>query len=67
MEKKELITRYAPDRRSLCVYLTEKGKALVPLIEKEFLSIEDKATSGFSEREKEMLIDLLLRISVNLG
>ncbi len=67
MEKKELITRSAPDRRSLCVYLTDKGKALIPLIKEEFSRIEDKATSGFSDKEKEMLIDLLSRLRENLS
>lgn len=67
MEKKELITRCAPDRRSLCVYLTDKGKSLIPLIKEEFSSIEDTATSGFSDKEKEMLIDLLSRLRENLS
>lgn len=41
MEKKGLITRSAPDRRSLSVYLTEKGRMLIPLIKEEFSRIED--------------------------
>ena len=45
MEKKGLITRLAPDRRSLSVYLTEKGRMLIPLIKEEFSRIEDRATS----------------------
>lgn len=67
MEKKELITRSAPDRRSLCVYLTDKGKALVPIIEEEFARIEDKAASGFSDDERRMLIELLSRLRENLS
>lgn len=67
MEKKGLITRCAPDRRSLCVYLTDKGKAVVPLIEEEFAEIEDKATSGFSDDERETLISLLSRLRENLS
>lgn len=67
MEKKELITRCAPDRRSLCVYLTDKGKALVTLIEEEFARIEDKAASGFSEDERRTLIELLSRLRENLS
>ena len=43
MEKKGLITRSAPDRRSLSVYLTEKGRMLIPLIKEEFSRIEDRA------------------------
>lgn len=66
MEKKGLITRSAPDRRSLSVYLTEKGKALVPLIEQEFARIESVATNGFSDDERELLISLLSRMRENL-
>ena len=67
MEKKELITRCAPDRRSLCVYLTDKGRAVVPLIEEEFAKIEAEAASGFSDDEREMLISLLSRLRENLS
>lgn len=66
MEKKGLITRSAPDRRSLSVYLTDKGKALVPLIEREFSRIEDRATCGFSDDEREVLVSLLSRMRKNL-
>ena len=67
MEKKGLITRSAPDRRSLSVYLTDKGKALVPLIEQEFARIESVATNGFSDDEREMLVSLLSRMRENLN
>ena len=67
MEKKGLITRCAPDRRSLSVYLTDKGKALVPLIEQEFARIESVATNGFSDDERELLISLLSRLRENLS
>mgnify|MGYP003239738757 FL=1 len=67
MEKKGLITRSAPDRRSLSVYLTDKGKALVPLIEQEFARIECVATNGFSDDEREMLVSLLSRMRENLN
>ena len=66
MEKKGLIIRAAPDRRSLSVYLTDKGKALVPLIEQEFARIESVATNGFSDDEREMLVSLLSRLRENL-
>ena len=64
MEKKGLITRSAPDRRSLSVYLTEKGRMLIPLIKEEFLRIEDRATCGFSDEERELLISLLSKYSL---
>ena len=66
MEKKGLITRSAPDRRSLSVYLTEKGRMLIPLIKEEFSRIEDRATCGFSDEARELLISLLSRMRENL-
>ena len=66
MEKKGLITRSAPDRRSLSVYLTEKGRMLIPLIKEEFSRIEDRASCGFSDEERELLISLLSRMRENL-
>ena len=65
-DKKGLITRSAPDRRSLSVYLTEKGRMLIPLIKEEFSRIEDRATCGFSDEERELLISLLSRMRENL-
>ena len=64
--KRDLITRSAPDRRSLSVYLTEKGRMLIPLIKEEFSRIEDRATCGFSNEERELLISLLSRMRENL-
>ena len=41
--------------------------AVVPLIEEEFAKIEAKATSGFSDDEREALISLLSRLRENLS
>lgn len=35
---------------------------LIPLIKEEFSSIEDRATCGFSDEERELLISLLSRM-----
>lgn len=68
MENKGLITRknLNGNRRSLYVYLTDKGKALAKRIETEFKGIEDNALIGFTNEEKKMLTDLLLRVNQNM-
>lgn len=69
MEKKKLITRkmLGKNRRSLYVYLTDKGKELTKRVEAEFSVIEENAFNGFSETEKEMLIAFLTKINENLN
>lgn len=69
MEKKGLITREMRDgnRRSLYVFLTEKGKELAERINAEFEKIEKEALKGFSEKEKEELNRLLSQIHKNIN
>lgn len=68
MENKGLITRknLNGNRRSLYVYLTDTGKALAKRIEEEFINMEDNALTGFTNEEKMMLIDFLIRINQNM-
>lgn len=68
MEKKGFIVRrnINGNRRSLYVYLTDKGKDFAELIELKFRTIEKKSFSGFSDDEKEMFIDFLSRMNKNL-
>lgn len=68
MENKGLITRknLNGNRRSLYVYLTDKGKILAKRIETEFESIEDNALKGFTNEEKKMLTDFLIRVNPNM-
>ena len=68
MENKGLITRknLNGNRRSLYVYLTDKGKILAKRIETEFESIEDNALKGFTNEEKKMLTDFLIRVNQNM-
>lgn len=54
------------NRRSLYVYLTDKGKILAKRIETEFESIEDNALKGFTNEEKKMLTDFLIRVNPNM-
>ncbi len=69
MESKQLITRKTlnGNRRSLYVYLTDKGRELAKLIETEFDTIEKAALTGFSDKEKELLNDFLTRINDNIN
>ena len=68
MENKGLITRknLNGNRRSLYVYLTDKGKAFAKRIETEFESIEENAFMGFTNEEKKMLTDFLIRVNQNM-
>lgn len=54
------------NRRSLYVYLTEKGKSLAEQVEATFGIIEEKSLLCFREDEKELLIDLLTKLNQNL-
>lgn len=68
MENKGLIVRknLNGNRRSLYVYLTDKGKALAEQVELKFGSIEEKALAGFSDDDKEMLIGFLTKMNKNM-
>lgn len=69
MENKNLITRKMlnGNRRSLYVYLTDKGKEFAERVESEFDIIEGNALSGFTAEEKEMLNTFLIRIYKNMN
>lgn len=68
MENKGLITREMKNgnRRSLYVFLTEKGTALAKRVKKEFDIIETAALNGFTDAEKQQLLIFLSRISDNI-
>lgn len=68
MENKGLIERRAlnGNRRSLSVFLTDKGRQLTEHMEKEFCRLEEIAFSGFEEKEIGLSIDLLNRIRNNM-
>lgn len=67
MEQKNLIIRKNQNgnRRSLYVYLTDKGRTLAHRVQSEFNKIEEKALAGFSPDEIEKLTDFLTRIQDN--
>ena len=69
MENKGLITRRMQNgnRRSLYVYLTDKGRALAERVESEFCVIEETALDGFNKGEKEALTAFLTRIYKNIN
>lgn len=68
MEKKGLITRkmYENNRRNLNVYMTDKGKAICEHVTQNFLNIEKKALSGFTDSEIEDFLAYLTKIHNNL-
>lgn len=68
MEKKGLIVRknLNGNRRSLYVYLTEKGRTFAEQVGAEFDVIEERALSGFRDEEKEMLTAFLTRMNKNM-
>lgn len=68
MENKGLIIRknVTGNRRSLYVCLTDKGQTLAKQVKLQFGSIEEKALSGFSNSEKELITVFLTKINENL-
>ena len=68
MENKGLIVRKMQDgnRRSLYVFLTEKGRAAAKRVESGFAAMEGRAVAGFSHAEKELLTALLARVEKNI-
>lgn len=67
MEDKGMIERKMlnGNRRSLYVFLTEKGQKLQKIVEKEFALLEEKAFDGISEDEKEIFMNVFLKIYDN--
>ena len=68
MEKKGFILRknLNGNRRSIYIYLTDKGRALAKQVESTFRIMEEKALSDFGKDEKEMLTAFLTRMSKNI-
>ena len=68
MEDKGMIKRTMlnGNRRSLYVFLTDKGKQLQEIVAEEFAYLDEKAFDGISEEEKEMFMDVFLRIYDNI-
>lgn len=68
METSGLIERRRVDgnRRSLFIYLTEKGKAAAARTQEIFAAAEETALEGISQQEKKILCDLLERVYENL-
>lgn len=68
MEKKGLIVRKMcnGNRRSLYVFLTDKGRKMSGYIESEFNKIEKTAFIGFTENEKNALINSLSKVYKNI-
>lgn len=68
MEKSGLIyrTTNSGDRRILNVFLTEKGEETYDVIEEIFCRVDEECFYGFSEEERESIIDTLYRLYFNM-
>ena len=68
MEKKGFILRknLNGNRRSIYIYLTDKGRSLAKQAESVFRIMEEKALLDFSKDEKEMFTAFLMRMSQNI-
>ena len=53
------------NRRSLYVFLTDKGKNQLALVTETFSEMEEKAFRGISESEREAFMNVFLRIYEN--
>ena len=68
MEEKGIVERKMlnNNRRSFYIFLTEKGKELQKIVEKEFACLEETAFQGISEEEKIRFLNTFLKIYHNL-
>ncbi len=68
MEKKGFILRknLNGNRRSIYIYLTDKGRSFAKQVESKFKIMEEKALLDFSKDEKEILTAFLMRMSKNI-
>ena len=55
------------NRRSLYVFLTAKGKEQLKLVTEAFSGMEEEAFRGISETERELFMDLMLRVYENIS
>lgn len=55
------------NRRSLYVFLTGKGKEQLKLVTEAFSGMEKEAFRGISETERELFMDLMLRVYENIS
>lgn len=69
MEKNGMVERRMlnGNRRSLYVFMTEKGKQQANAVAKAFNELEEKAFFGFSKEEREIFMDNLIKIYNNIS
>lgn len=68
MESKGYIERKMlnGDRRSLYVFITEKGEKYINYLNEKFEIVENTALKNFDENEKQQFNDLLMRVYENM-
>jgi len=69
MEEAKLIERKSlnQNRRSSYVFLTENGETMKDLVSQVFSEIEDISFDGFSDQEKQVFLDMLMKIHKNIS
>jgi DNA-binding MarR family transcriptional regulator len=55
------------DRRAFAVTLTDKARELLPALEEQSHAMEDAVTAALTPDERAALLDMLQRVSANLG
>jgi DNA-binding MarR family transcriptional regulator len=68
MERDLLVQRepHPKDKRASLISLTAKAKARIPSAKEGLEDVAEQALSGFSDREKRLLVTLLKRMVSNL-
>lgn len=69
LEKEEYIERKQDpqDKRAYKVYVTEKGKSIIPVLNKLRKNLTNILASDLSKKEKEMTLGLLERMAENIS
>jgi hypothetical protein len=64
LEKRGLLERRRPDRRSHALHLTTAGKRLLGKLEPQVCAHDAAIATALSEKEKRLLVDMLDRLAV---
>ena len=69
LEEQGLVERkpHPDDRRAFAVTLTAKARELLPALEEQSHAMEDEVTAALTSDERAALLDMLRRVSANLG
>jgi DNA-binding MarR family transcriptional regulator len=65
LEKRGLVERRRPDRRSHALHLTAAGKRLLAKLEPQVRAHDAAIATSLSDKEKRLLVDMLDRLAVD--